>query len=303
MSAVLGAVCTYRRPGELRATLDAIDAQTRRPNRLLVIDNGADPCVADLVAAHPITRSLPVRTVAAPGNPGPAGAFALAFDELSAVAEDDDIMIIFDDDDPPPNNTVLADLLDITEVAFLNPAVGGVGLRGGALDRRTGMLHRRPSTSVGATEAADHLHGGWFPCYRFSALRTVGQFDPSFFWGFEELELGRRMIATGYELLVTPELYSSVAPARPGRRSVHSLPDRSWRHFYRHRNLLRVLRRDNAWGAIALTISIRLIAKPLLGTFFQPRLAAWHLRTNLRAIADGLRPTTPHPKHRHHLPD
>ena len=302
MSAVLGAVCTYRRPGELRATLDAIDAQTRRPDRLVVIDNDADPAIAELVAAHPIGRSLPVETIGARDNPGPAGAFALAFDQLCAVADDDDIMVIFDDDDPLPSTTVLADLIGIAEASFGNPAVGGVGLRGGALNHRTGIVNRRPSTTQGETEGADHLHGGWFPCYRFSALRMVGQFDPSFFWGFEELDLGRRLIAMGYELRVTPELYSSVAPNRPSARSPFSLPDRSWRHFYRHRNLLRILRRDDAWGAVALTISLRLVAKPLLCAFVRPRLAGWHLRTNLRAIVDGLRPTTPAPKNRHHLP-
>lgn len=301
MRSVHGAVCTFRRPLELTKTLDAIASQTRRPDTLLVVDNDADPEIAELVRRHPISRALPVAVLGAPNNPGPAGAFALAYQHLRVQAADDDIMVIFDDDDPPPDQSTMEALLDLTDEAFADPMVGGIGLRGGRLDRRTGVVARCPSDRTRRTEPADHLHGGWFPCYRFSALEAVGDFDPSFFWGFEELDLGRRLIDRGFTLHVASELYFSVAEPRPNRALGAALPDRSWRHFYRHRNLLRVLRRDRAWTALALTIVVRLLGKPLVNVTRCPRLALWHLRTNIEAIVGGLT-ATPDAKHPHHPP-
>lgn len=301
MTAVLGAICTYRRPGDLEVMLDRIESQTVRPHRLVVVDNDADPLVHELVRRHPIGRSLDVQTIEAPDNPGPAGAFALAYDHYAPTAEADDVLVIFDDDDPPPTDSLIEELLEVVDDAFADPHVAGVGLRGGILDRRTGFVERRPTSPCRRIEDADHLHGGWFPCYRFGALAAVGQFDPSYFWGFEELELGRRLTAAGFRLGVAAQLYFSVAEPRPDRRLRSGLPSRSWRHFYRHRNLIRVLRRDRAWTALAVTIGARLIAKPIVALPRSPRLAGWHLRTNAAALRAGLRTSAP-PKHRRYQP-
>ncbi len=306
MTALLGAVCTYRRPRDLRIMLDAIEAQTRQPDRLIVVDNDADPLISALVASHPIAKTIPVETLCVENNPGPAGAFALAFERFRPIARDDDIFIVFDDDDPPPTDTLLADLLSIVEASFIDPNVAGVGLRGGMLNTRTGFVESRPQQRGTMTEQSDHLHGGWFPCYRFSALATVDNFDPSFFWGFEELELGRRLTAHGFELRVASDLYFAIGSSevfrRPPRPLFSGLHEPSWRHFYRHRNLIRILRRDRAWTALFLTIVGRLILKPLLYAPSNPRRAAWHLRTNYRAVVDGLAHQPRAAKHPQHLP-
>lgn len=306
MSSILGAVCTYQRPRDLRIMLDAIEAQTRQPDRLIVVDNGADPRVSALVAAHPINESMPVETLCGEDNPGPAGAFALAFERFRPFALDDDLFVVFDDDDPPPKDTLLADLVSIVDTSFVDPNVAGVGLRGGMLDTRTGFIEPRPQAPGSTTESSDHLHGGWFPCYRFSALNAVDHFDPSFFWGFEELELGRRLMAHGFELRVASDLYFTLGaePAHTRRRHLFAgMQEPSWRHFYRHRNLIRILRRDRAWGALLVTIGGRLILKPLLYAPRNPRRAAWHLRTNCQAIIDGLRQQPRPAKHPRHLPN
>jgi GT2 family glycosyltransferase len=289
MRSIHGAVCTFRRPDQLRTTLDKIASQTRLPDRLVIVDNDANPDITELVESHRICESISVDVLPAPDNPGPAGAFALAYDYLAETAAPDDILIVFDDDDPPPTDTVLFDLLDLTEEQFCDPRIGGVGLRGGILNTRTGFIERRPSTAAQLTESVDHLHGGWFPCYRFAALEAAGQFDPSFFWGFEELDLGRRVTDSGYELRVASSLYFDVAGNREERRFTTELPEPSWRHFYRHRNLIRVLRRDRAWTALAITIGVRLLVKPLIYSIHQPRLALWHIRTNRHAVIDGMR--------------
>ncbi len=307
MRKIFGAVCTYRRPDDLRVMLDAIERQSRRPDHLIVIDNDADPEVSKLVAAHPLSTLMPVETISVADNAGPAGAFALAFDQLNRIADADDVFAIFDDDDPPPSDTLLADLLSVVEESFVDPRVAGVGLRGGVLDTRTGFIHSRPRALGAAVQPSDHLHGGWFPCYRFSALAKVNDFDPSFFWGFEELELGRRLISQGYELRVASDVYFAVDPnaavaTHRRRRLLSGLQEPSWRHFYRHRNLIRVLRRDRAWGALILTIGGRLLLKPILFAPQNPRRAFWHLRTNYQATREAFQSQMAASKHPDHLP-
>lgn len=304
MSKLFGALCTYKRSSDLLAMLDRLDSQTRPLDHLLVVDNDNDQAVIDLVHSHPISKRLPVEVVGAANNPGPAGAFALAYDRLVGVAAADDLFITFDDDDPPVTNTLLEQLGAFAKIELVDETVAGVGLRGGVLSERTGLISPRPSNRLNGgldSEEADHLHGNWFPCYRFGALGAVAGFDEGLFWGFEELDVGRRLKAKGYSLRVASSLYRSVAPERHGVRWLDPLAAPSWRHFYRHRNLIRILRRDRAWGGLAVLIGTRLILKPLLKIASTPKLAVWHLRTNVDAIREGFR-KRPTPKHDRHLP-
>ena len=305
MRTVYGALCTYRRSTDLVAMLDRLASQTRPLDHLVIIDNDDDAHIIDVVNAHPITNHLTVDVLGASGNPGPAGAFAIAQQQLADVAHADDLLITFDDDDPPTTDTLLEELCAFAERELDDKRVAGVGLRGGVLNERTGMIAPRPAhpNSVHGpdSEDADHLHGGWFPCYRFGALREVAGFDHDLFWGFEELDVGRRLKSSGYTLRVASDLYRAVAPTRQPKAIFAPLKAPSWRHFYRHRNLIRILRRDHAWAGLSLTIAVRLLLKPLVEARRSPRLAAWHLRTNVEAIRDGLR-KQPTPKHRRHLP-
>ena len=299
MRQVIGAMCTYRRPDDLRWSLDALDRQSRTLDRLLIVDNGRDPATASIVAAHPLAGRTEIDLVEPTENLGPAGGYALAFERALARASEVDLFLLLDDDDPPPTDTVVADLVDRAEHLFADPDVGGVGLRGGQLDLRTGIIDSRPSPDAPAVQTADHLHGGWLPAYRIGALRTADAFDADLFWGFDDLELGRRLERAGFGIRVVSDVVGDTGRG-PRRTPRLRLAQRSWRHYYRHRNLLRILRRDRAWAAIAVTIAVRLVAKPLVNLVLDPRLSLWHLRTNARAVLDGLVWTrrVTHPRHR-----
>ncbi len=304
MRAVIGAMCTYHRPDDLRVSLDVLDGQSRSLDRLVIVDNGSDPGTTRIVDEHPMAARVPIEVVDPSRNLGPAGGYASAFDRVIQFADDEDLLIVLDDDDPPPGPNVVEELVAVAERVLADPAVAGVGLRGGQLDLRTGTIAARPRTNTEAVELADHLHGGWLPTYRIGALRAADAFDRDFFWGFDDLELGRRLNRSGYTVMVAAEAFRQVSDLR-GRRRDLRLAERSWRHYYRHRNLLRVLRRDKAFGAIALTIGVRLIAKPVVNLVVSPRLALWHLRTNLDAVRDGLGDDerSVHPRHQPSAPD
>ncbi len=286
-SRLFAAMCTYQRPDDAVRSLAALASQDLCPELVVVVDNGSDPETRELVTSGP----LPVLYVDPGANLGPAGGFHRALMEL-VEADDDDVVLLLDDDDPLPDDpTLVASLRErLRSDHDGDGRLAGVALRGGALDERTGIVRSRPGSGSGLV-GADHLHGCAFPLYRVGPLRHTDAFDPSLFWGFEELAAGRRLLAAGYELGVDADLLAPlVADHEKFRRSgpTRRLVEPSWRHYYRHRNLLRVLRRERAWWAVAITVVVRLLGKPLVHLPVQPRRAWWHLRTNLAAVRDGL---------------
>lgn len=149
-----------------------------------------------------------------------------------------------------------------------------------------------------AVELVDHLHGGYLPMYRARALFDVGGNDPTFFYGFEELELGRRLRCRGWKLIVLNErmrgwvsCYPKRSRSRPRRPIAIDGSDVGWSRFHKERNLIRVLRRERLWIAIVVTVLTRHLTKPLLALAVQPRPAARRLVLGWRATVDGLRGT------------
>lgn len=283
---LFGIINTYQRHDVLAETLRSIAGQTLPPSHLVIVDNGSAVDIDHHLRDHPIHDRTTV-TVLVPGdNLGPAGGFALGLETLGDQFGPDDLLVCFDDDDPPPRDDLIERLA--ASLGDVAPTVAGVGLRGGTLSTTRGTIIPQPVAS-GLVDV-DHLHGGYLPIYRATALQEVGGFDSSLFWGFEELDLGRRLRAAGYWLQADAGLLAEVVDQYPKtlapRRSI-GLAKPSWRHYYRHRNLLHVLRSERAWSGIALTIGVRLILKPLLLGLRGPRRAWWHLRTNLAAIRDG----------------
>src|SRR4051812_37153412 len=86
----LAIVLTYDAPDALDRCLRAIDAQTTRPDRLLVIDN------ASRVPADPGTRTVPVEQLREERNTGPAGGHAVGLTRF--LASGFDVAWVMDDD-------------------------------------------------------------------------------------------------------------------------------------------------------------------------------------------------------------
>lgn len=288
-SATLFAVlCTYGRPHVALAYLDHLERQTLAPDLVVVVDNGADTSLADAIRARRSERTT-YEYVASPGNIGPAGAFKLGFDHFDGRAEPHDLLVHLDDDDPPVITTALAELVaDLQHQTTLDAKVGGIGLSGGNLDRRTGLI--KPPHPLGDVALVDHLHGGYLPVYRIDALRSVKANDPTFWFGFEELELGRRLTLAGWSLLVDTRVMAEckgLYPKRAGRPVL--TPSNEWARFHKERNLLRILRRERCWSAIAFTVLARHLLSPLRGMVTSPAGTLRRVRLGWRVTVAGLR--------------
>src|SRR6478609_1004326 len=102
---VCAVVVTHRRPDELAKSLDAVCAQTRTPDHLVVVDNDDDARVRDIVTGQPVASTY----LGSRRNLGGAGGFALGM--LHALALGADWVWLADDDGRPNGPNVLSTLL------------------------------------------------------------------------------------------------------------------------------------------------------------------------------------------------
>ena len=98
---VCAVVVTHRRPDELAKSLDAVCAQSRIPDHLVVVDNDDDARVRDIVNGQPIATTY----LGSRRNLGGAGGFALGM--LHALALGADWVWLADDDGRPQDSDVL----------------------------------------------------------------------------------------------------------------------------------------------------------------------------------------------------
>ncbi|MGD0287354.1 MAG: glycosyltransferase, partial [Acidimicrobiales bacterium] len=116
-------VLTYNSPDNLVRALQAIGAQTRLPDALLVVDNASDPPASQVVDAWTPPDGIDVHVLSQVENTGPAGGWARALEYFRSSLHD--VGWLLDDDIiPPPDclDVLLEDAGD-PDCAFLIPAV------------------------------------------------------------------------------------------------------------------------------------------------------------------------------------
>lgn len=291
-SRLFGVLVTYRRPVELRATLARIAAQTRPPDRLIVVDNDASPETAEILRRHVAETGAAAELLTAPENRGYTGGLALGMSHILPEARDSDWIMALDDDDPPADDGIFADIMAFAaEMVARDPRTAGVALAGSRFDWRRGRTVRVPTEELAGPVAVDFLGGNQFGTYRAEAVRAVGTFDPAIFFGFSEGEYGLRLRRAGWSLYGHGDRWRE-RRAQAGRTDFVLKPsarvgEPNWRRYYSLRNLLYVLRSAGRNGTAARVILVRGIGKPLANLFVSPRDALGHLRINLKAARDG----------------
>ncbi|MFT4042208.1 MAG: glycosyltransferase family 2 protein [Gordonia sp. (in: high G+C Gram-positive bacteria)] len=245
---VVAVVVTHRRAQLLADSLSVVSHQSRPVDHLIVVDNGNEEQVANLVATQPI----PTTYLGSQRNLGGAGGFALGM--LTALTLGADWVWCADDDGRPEGPEVLATLLDcaarhrLDEVSPVvvdidNPDTLAFPLRRGLVWRRT----RSELVEGGEiTEADDVLPGiaSLFNGALFSAhaLDMVGVPDLRLFFRGDEVEVHRRLARSGLRFgtcLRTAYLHPNGADEfRPilGGRMHTQYPDNATKRFFTYRN-------------------------------------------------------------------
>lgn len=189
-------VVTHHRPQSLRECLRAVAGQSRRPDHVVVVDNGPDQAVRGALEECGLPHTyLPSRT-----NLGGAGGFALGI--LTARALGADWVWLADDDGRPGGDRTLATLLRCAEDKALD-AVAPLVLDLDDPDRlsfplRRGMTWARTRSDLGTLRfvpGVAQLFNGTLLSAR--ALDAVGVPDPRLFLRGDEVEVHRRMVRSG----------------------------------------------------------------------------------------------------------
>ncbi|UXA17845.1 glycosyltransferase family 2 protein [Mycobacterium sp. SMC-4] len=242
-------VVTHRRPDELAKSLDAIAAQSRRPDHLIVVDNDysddGDSRVGDLVTGQP----MPTTYLGSRRNLGGAGGFALGI--LHALALGADWVWLADDDGRPQDPDVLATLLECAQrhgLAEVSPMICDLDdPQRLAFPLRRGLVWRRRVSEL-RTDAAlpdfmpgiSHLFNG--ALFRAATLEAVGVPDLRLFMRGDETEIHRRLQRSGLPfgtclnaVYLHPQGSDEFRPILGGRMHTQ-YPDNASKRFYTYRN-------------------------------------------------------------------
>jgi rhamnopyranosyl-N-acetylglucosaminyl-diphospho-decaprenol beta-1,3/1,4-galactofuranosyltransferase len=240
---VCAVVVTHRRPDELTKSLDEVCAQTRAPDHLVVVDNGYDARVRDIVAGQPVATTY----LGSRRNLGGAGGFALGM--LHALSLGADWVWLADDDGRPLDSEVLGTLLACASrhgLAAVSPMVCDMAdphrlafpLRRGLVWRRR-VSELRTGTEDLLPGIASLFNGALF---RASTLEAVGVPDLRLFVRGDETELHRRLVRSGLPfgtclnaVYLHPQGSDEFKPILGGRMHTQ-YPDDATKRFFTYRN-------------------------------------------------------------------
>ena len=216
-------VVTMNRPDLLSRCLHAVATQVRRPDLLVVVDNGDDPVVEAMLAASPL------RTVYLPSRRNLGGAGGYAHGVLTALALGADWVWLADDDGCPADEWTLSRLLvcaaenelDVVSPLVLDeddPTRLAFPLRQGL----TWLTRREQVTTRTLVRGTANLFNGTLMSAH--AVHAVGVPDPRLFVRGDEVEMHRRVRRSGHRVR---HLRGRGVPAPAGSRRLAADPGRT----------------------------------------------------------------------------
>jgi len=291
MTVRMGAfVITFRRTESVTSTVRRYLSQTRAPDRILVVDNGA---TAETEAALAELSDPRIQYHAMAENSGPAGAAAYALDRLRRAGYD--WILWGDDDNPPRTSDTLQRLVALIE-SRPDDQLGGVAATGVLWDWDCGETRRLRDHELASVHDVDAVGGGQCLILNSKALAAAGLPNPELFFGLEEIELCLRIRLAGYRLLVDGELlreYRQLAGRlnldvrrRPARR--HRV-DTLWRRYYNSRNYIYLMRCTFDRPDLARREAAKAIVRSLAAWTGGIRYGWRYDRLQLAGVWDGYR--------------
>jgi rhamnopyranosyl-N-acetylglucosaminyl-diphospho-decaprenol beta-1,3/1,4-galactofuranosyltransferase len=239
-NAVVAVVVTRHRRELLADSLKMIGAQTRPPDHLIVVDNGPDDPVRDIVDSCPV----PSTYLASHRNLGGAGGFALGM--LHALSLGAEWVWCADDDGRPADENVLEVLLAEAEsrrLAAISPVVSNIETPAKlAFPMRRGLTWKRSAAELGTDflpGIASLFNGALF---RASTLDVVGVPDYRLFFRGDEVEIHRRLVRSGLPFgtslkvaYLHPDGSDEFKPMLGGRLHAQD-PENEVKRYYTYRN-------------------------------------------------------------------
>jgi rhamnopyranosyl-N-acetylglucosaminyl-diphospho-decaprenol beta-1,3/1,4-galactofuranosyltransferase len=239
-NAVVAVVVTRHRRDLLADSLKMIGAQTRPPDHLIVVDNGPDEPVRDIVESCPV----PTTYLSSKRNLGGAGGFALGM--LHALALGAEWVWCADDDGRPADEHVLEVLLSEAtsrDLAQISPMVTNIETPAKlAFPLRRGLTWKRSAAELGTDflpGIASLFNGALF---RAATLDVIGVPDYRLFFRGDEVEIHRRLVRSGLRFgtclrvaYLHPDGSDEFKPMLGGRLHAQD-PENEVKRYYTYRN-------------------------------------------------------------------
>ncbi|MFD7844635.1 glycosyltransferase [Nocardia sp. NPDC059764] len=242
---IVAIVVTHKRRELLAESLKVLSSQTRPVDHLIVVDNGNESEVGELVKQQPIESTY----LGSEHNLGGAGGFALGM--LHALSMGADWVWLADDDGRPEGPDVLATLFDCAErhsLVEVSPVVADIDDPDRlAFPLRRGVVWRRLRSELGDEDflpgIASLFNGALVSA---TAVDKIGVPDLRLFVRGDEVEVHRRLVRSGLPFgtcLQTAYLHpngsAEFKPILGGRMHTQYPDDPVKRHFtYRNRGYL-----------------------------------------------------------------
>ncbi|MET9489305.1 glycosyltransferase family 2 protein [Nocardia sp. NPDC006630] len=193
---IVAIVVTHKRRELLAESLKVLSTQTRPVDHLIVIDNGNESEVGDLVRNQPIESTY----LGSEHNLGGAGGFALGM--LHALSMGADWVWLADDDGRPDGPEVLATLFDCAkrhQLVEVSPVVADIDDPDKlAFPLRRGVVWRRLRSELGDEDflpgIASLFNGALVSA---QAVDIIGVPDLRLFVRGDEVEVHRRLVRSG----------------------------------------------------------------------------------------------------------
>ncbi|MFE3191733.1 glycosyltransferase [Nocardia sp. NPDC059240] len=242
---IVAIVVTHKRRELLAESLKVLASQTRPLDHLIVVDNGNEAEVGELVKQQPMETTY----LGSEHNLGGAGGFALGM--LHALTMGADWVWLADDDGRPEGPEVLATLFDCAKrhsLVEVSPVVADIDDPDRlAFPLRRGVVWRRLRSELGDEDflpgIASLFNGALVSA---EAVDKIGVPDLRLFVRGDEVEVHRRLVRSGLPFgtcLQTAYLHpngsAEFKPILGGRMHTQYPDDPVKRHFtYRNRGYL-----------------------------------------------------------------
>ena len=268
----------------LRSCLEALRAQTRPPDAVMVVDNASTDGSADaLESTDPRLEVLRLGTnvgFAAANNRAVAslGTTWVALLNPDAFPDPDWLSSLLAAAESHPEFSLFASRLLRADDPSRLDGTGDVYYASGLAARRDHGRH----VSGGATRAPEEVFG---PCAAAAllpveAFRAHGGFDESYFCYFEDVDLAFRLRLSGHRCLYVPAAVARhVGSASAGARSDFTL-------YHGHRNLVWTFFKDMPLGLLVLYLPQHVLLNLVSLVYFASRGQG---RAIARAKWDALR--------------
>ncbi len=255
---VAAVVVTHDRPLLLRRCLEAIAAQSRRPDLVLVVDNASGAETTQVLAEYPATRVL--RQLR---NLGGAAGYHIGME--AALQAGADWVWVMDDDGRPQREDCLAALLSVAErrgAALAAPLVLDVEdparLSFPVRVRGRTLFEAEAVRRSGEIDGFAHLFNG--ALIAAALLRRIGLPDPRFVIRGDEVEFLYRARRAGARIVLatgTPFLHpGSAAEIHPilGGAFYATVPVDEGKQFHQFRNRAWIFRHYGMWAWLAADV-------------------------------------------------